>query len=176
MRFAKPSHLEFFRALLVFYGVLGCLVHGIGVIVIAVPLLFPVLGQYGIDPIRFGVLLVMFVGLGQICPPIGINPFVIQSIGDGERGDEVLCTFPCDIVVFTGLFLLMVLPQLALWLPGDRSLPVAGWSRRCCLPPFRSPWSTGKLEYFRTANVRLRLQPDKARLQTNGGNDDNILC
>lgn len=51
----KLSHVEFFFALLVLYSVLGCLVESIGMIVITVPLLFPVLGTYGIDPIWFGV-------------------------------------------------------------------------------------------------------------------------
>lgn len=114
----KLSHVEFFFALLVLYSVLGCLVESIGMIVITVPLLFPVLGTYGIDPIWFGVLLVMFVELGQISPPIGINLFVIQSIWDGELGDVVLGTIPFHIIMFVLLFLLMAFPQLALWLPG----------------------------------------------------------
>jgi C4-dicarboxylate transporter, DctM subunit len=115
------SHLQFFLALLVLYSVLGCLVESIGMIVITVPLLFPVLGQYGIDPVWFGVLLVMFVELGQISPPIGINLFVIQSIWDGELGDVVLGTIPFHVIMFVLLFLLMVFPGLALWLPGHMS-------------------------------------------------------
>ncbi|MEA2745085.1 MAG: C4-dicarboxylate transporter, DctM subunit, partial [Acetobacteraceae bacterium] len=55
------SHFEFFAALFVLYTVLGCLVESIGMIVITVPLLYPVLGSYGIDPIWFGVILVMYV-------------------------------------------------------------------------------------------------------------------
>jgi TRAP-type C4-dicarboxylate transport system permease large subunit len=80
-----------------------------------------VLGQYGIDPIWFGVLLVTFVELGQISPPIGINPFVIQRIWDGELGDVVLGTIPFHIIMLVLLFLLMVFPQLARWLPGHMS-------------------------------------------------------
>ena len=66
------------------YTVLGCLVESLGMIVVTVPLLYPVLLQYGIDPIWFGVILVLFIELGQISPPIGINLFVIQSIWDGK--------------------------------------------------------------------------------------------
>jgi tripartite ATP-independent transporter DctM subunit len=111
------SHFEFFGALFVLYTVLGCLVESIGMIVITVPLLYPVLGKYGIDPIWFGVILVMYVELGQISPPIGINLFVIQSIWDGELGDVVLGTIPFHIIMFVLLFLLTVFPQLSLWLP-----------------------------------------------------------
>jgi C4-dicarboxylate transporter, DctM subunit len=113
------SHLEFFGALFVLYTVLGCLVESIGMIVITVPLLYPVLGHYGIDPIWFGVILVMYVELGQISPPIGINLFVIQSIWDGELGDVVMGTIPFHIIMFVLLFLLAAFPQLALWLPSQ---------------------------------------------------------
>jgi C4-dicarboxylate transporter DctM subunit len=111
------SHFEFFAALFVLYTVLGCLVESIGMIVITVPLLYPVLAKYGIDPIWFGVILVMYVELGQISPPIGINLFVIQSIWDGELGDVVRGTIPFHIIMFVLLFILTAFPQLALWLP-----------------------------------------------------------
>jgi C4-dicarboxylate transporter, DctM subunit len=111
------SHFEFFGALFVLYTVLGCLVESIGMIVITVPLLYPVLAKYGIDPIWFGVILVMYVELGQISPPIGINLFVIQSIWDGELSDVVMGTIPFHIIMLVLLFLLTVFPQLALWLP-----------------------------------------------------------
>ncbi len=113
------SHFEFFAALFVLYTVLGCLVESIGMIVITVPLLYPVLGSYGIDPIWFGVILVMYVELGQISPPIGINLFVIQSIWDGELSDVVMGTIPFHIIMFVLLGLLTVFPALALWLPNQ---------------------------------------------------------
>jgi C4-dicarboxylate transporter, DctM subunit len=113
------SHVQFFAALFVLYSVMGCLVESIGMIVITVPLLYPVLGSYGIDPIWFGVILVMYVELGQISPPIGINLFVIQSIWDGELSDVVMGTIPFHIIMFVLLALLTVFPALALWLPGQ---------------------------------------------------------
>lgn len=111
------SHFEFFLALFVLYTILGCLVESLGMIVITVPLLYPVLLQYGIDPIWFGVILVMFIELGQISPPIGINLFVIQSIWDGKLGDIVMGTIPFHLIMFVLLGILMVWPDIALWLP-----------------------------------------------------------
>ena len=90
----KLSKLEFFLALFVLYTVLGCLVESLGMIVVTVPLLYPVLLQYGIDPIWFGVILVLFIEMGQISPPIGINLFVIQSIWTGKLSDVVMGTIP----------------------------------------------------------------------------------
>ena len=114
---------EFFLALFVLYTVLGCLVESIGMIVITVPVLHPVLLAYGLDPIWFGVLLVLYIELGQISPPIGINLFVIQSIWDGKLHEVVRGTIPFHPIMFVLLGLLMLFPQLALWLPAHRSGP-----------------------------------------------------
>jgi C4-dicarboxylate transporter, DctM subunit len=111
------SRIEFFLALLILYTVLGCLIESLGMIVITVPLIFPVLPSYGIDPLLFGVVLVLFVELGQISPPIGINLFVIQSIWDGKLSEVILGTIPFHLAMFTVLALVMVWPDIALWLP-----------------------------------------------------------
>jgi C4-dicarboxylate transporter, DctM subunit len=111
------TRLEFFLAMFLLYTVLGCLIESIGMIVITVPLVFPVLQNYGIDPILFGVVLVLFVELGQISPPIGINLFVIQSIWDGKLSEVVLGTIPFHLTMFVVLALVILWPDLALWLP-----------------------------------------------------------
>src|SRR4029078_12812796 len=114
----KLSKLEFFFALFVLYTVLGCLVESLGMIVVTVPLLYPVLVQYGIDPIWFGVILVLFIEMGQISPPIGINLFVIQSIWTGKLSDVVMGTIPFHLIMFVLLGLLVLFPDIAMWLPG----------------------------------------------------------
>jgi TRAP-type C4-dicarboxylate transport system permease large subunit len=114
----KLSRLEFFGALFVLYTVLGCLIESLGMIVVTVPLLYPVLLQYGVDPIWFGVILVMFIEMGQISPPIGINLFVIQSIWSGKLADVVMGTIPFHLIMFVLLGLLVLFPDLAMWLPG----------------------------------------------------------
>ncbi|MBN9089944.1 MAG: TRAP transporter large permease [Reyranella sp.] len=113
----KLARLEFFGALFVLYTILGCLVESLGMIVITVPLLYPVLLKYGIDPVWFGIILVLFIELGQISPPIGINLFVIQSIWDGKIGDIVLGTIPFHLIMFLLLAMLVFWPEIALWLP-----------------------------------------------------------
>jgi tripartite ATP-independent transporter DctM subunit len=113
----KLSRLEFFGALFVLYTVLGCLVESLGMIVVTVPLLYPVLLQYGVDPIWFGVILVLFIEMGQISPPIGINLFVIQSIWSGKLSDVVTGTIPFHLIMFVLLGLLVLFPDIAMWLP-----------------------------------------------------------
>jgi C4-dicarboxylate transporter, DctM subunit len=111
------TRIEFFFALFILYTVLGCLIESLGMIVITVPLIFPVLPNYGIDPILFGVVLVLFVELGQISPPIGINLFVIQGIWDGKLSEVILGTIPFHLTMFAVLALVILLPDVALWLP-----------------------------------------------------------
>ncbi|CAG4900025.1 TRAP transporter large permease [Paraburkholderia gardini] len=111
------SRTGFFIALFVLFTLLGALVESLGMIVITVPLLYPLLASYGIDPVWFGVVVVMFIEMGQITPPIGINLFVIQGISRGNLSDVVAGTVPFHALMFVLLILLMFWPQLALWLP-----------------------------------------------------------
>jgi tripartite ATP-independent transporter DctM subunit len=115
------SKLGFFFALLVLFTVLGALVESLGMIVITVPLLYPLLARYGIDPVWFGIIVVLFIEMGQITPPIGINLFVIQSIARGKLSDVVVGTVPFHLLMFVLLGMLVAWPQLALWLPGQVS-------------------------------------------------------
>lgn len=117
------SRTGLFVALFVLYTVLGCLVESLGMIVVTVPLLYPVLVQYGIDPVWFGVILVVFIEMGQISPPIGINLFVIQSIWTGKLKDVVWGTVPFHLLMFVLLLMLMLFPGLALWLPSAAGRP-----------------------------------------------------
>ena len=117
----KLSTFQFYAVLFVLFTVLGCLIESLGMIVITVPLLFPILGKYGIDPILFGVILVIYIELGQISPPIGINLFVIQSIWDGKLSEVVYGTIPFHLIMFVVLVMVMVWPELALWLPQQMS-------------------------------------------------------
>ena len=96
---------------------MGCLIETMGMIVIAVPLLFPVIVTYGIDPVWFGIVVVIFIELGQIHPPLGINLFVIQSLWDGKLSDVILGTIPFQLCMILLLVLMAIWPDITLWLP-----------------------------------------------------------
>ena len=98
--------------------ILGCFVDSMGMMVITVPILLPSLHVYNIDPIWFGILIVLLVELGQVTPPMGMNLFVIKNSSGESLSSVIRGTMP-----FWGLYLfLMVLiyffPQIVLWLPG----------------------------------------------------------
>jgi C4-dicarboxylate transporter, DctM subunit len=111
------SKWEFYIAVFLLYTVMGCLIETMGMIVITVPLLFPVIVAYGIDPVWFGIVVVVFIELGQIHPPLGINLFVIQSLWDGEFKDVILGTIPFQLCMVLLLVLMTIWPDIALWLP-----------------------------------------------------------
>jgi tripartite ATP-independent transporter DctM subunit len=117
----KLTTLQFYLVLFCLFTVLGCLIESLGMIVITVPLLYPILSRYGIDPILFGVVLVIYIELGQISPPIGINLFVIQSIWDGKLSEVVYGTIPFHLIMFVVLAMVIYWPELALWLPTQMS-------------------------------------------------------
>jgi C4-dicarboxylate transporter, DctM subunit len=98
--------------------ILGCFVDSMGMMVITVPILLPSLHVYNIDPIWFGILIVLLVELGQVTPPMGMNLFVIKNISGESLSSVIRGTMP-----FYGLYLLLMaliyfFPQLVLWLPG----------------------------------------------------------
>lgn len=111
------SRFEFILLLFVFYTVLGCLIDSISMIVITVPVLFPVLNQYGFDGIWFGVILVLLIELGQITPPMGLNLFVIQGVWDGRLEEVVRGVVPFYMLIVLMIAIVTLVPSLALWLP-----------------------------------------------------------
>ena len=66
--------------IMLMYLVLGCLMDALAMIILTMPIIFPVIMALGFDPIWFGVIIVMTVELGLIHPPVGMNVFVIKSV------------------------------------------------------------------------------------------------
>ncbi|GAB3679827.1 TRAP transporter large permease [Salinisphaera aquimarina] len=116
------SRLEFIILLFVFYTLLGCLVDSISMIVMTIPVLYPVLGVYGFDGIWFGVILVLLIELGQITPPMGLNLFVIQGVWDGRLGEIVRGVLPFYGLIILMILIVTLLPSLALWLPSHMTV------------------------------------------------------
>ncbi len=105
--------------ILIMYLVLGALMDELAIILVTVPIIYPVMQQLGFDPIWFGVIIVMVTSLGMVLPPVGINVFVINSIArDVSLGRIYLGVMPFVLVDLVRLALLVLFPALALYLPG----------------------------------------------------------
>lgn len=104
--------------IMVMYLVLGCLMDAMAMIILTVPIIFPVVVQLGFDPIWFGVIIVMTVELGLIHPPVGMNVFVIKSV---IKDVSFLTIFkgvlPFVVTDLLRLLILIMFPIIALWLP-----------------------------------------------------------
>jgi len=104
--------------ILVMYIVLGAIMDELAMILLTIPIIYPVIVKLGFDPIWFGVIVVMVVELGMIMPPIGINVFVINSLArDVPLWTIYKGVMPFILSDFVRLTLLAVLPILSTFLP-----------------------------------------------------------
>lgn len=106
-------------AILVVYMLLGCVFDTVAVVMLTVPILFPVIMTLGYDPIWFGVALAITTEMGLITPPIGINVYVVAGVApDIPMGTIFRGIVPFLIPMLFMVFLLFIFPQIALWLVG----------------------------------------------------------
>ncbi|MGN6311906.1 MAG: TRAP transporter large permease [Xanthobacteraceae bacterium] len=104
--------------ILLMYLVLGCLMDAMAMIILTVPIVFPVVTALGFDAIWFGIIIVMTVELGLIHPPVGMNVFVIKSvIKDVSMSTIFAGVLPFVATDLVRLVLLIAFPVLATWLP-----------------------------------------------------------
>ena len=104
--------------IMVMYLVLGCLMDAMAMIILTVPIIYPVILQLGFDPIWFGIIIVMTVELGLIHPPVGMNVFVIKSVvKDVSFMTIVKGVIPFVVTDILRLIILIAFPIIALWLP-----------------------------------------------------------
>ncbi len=104
-------------ALTLFYIVLGCFLDGISAVVLTISVVDPMIRAAGIDPIWFGVFIVVVVETAQITPPIGFNLFVLQGMTGHEIDYVARVSLPFFLLMVLMVVLLVVFPELALWLP-----------------------------------------------------------
>jgi tripartite ATP-independent transporter DctM subunit len=104
--------------IMLMYLVLGCLMDALAMIILTVPIIFPVIKELGFDPIWFGVIIVMTVELGLIHPPVGMNIFVIKSVVEDVKISTIFYgVLPFILTDILRLILLIAFPIIALWLP-----------------------------------------------------------
>jgi C4-dicarboxylate transporter DctM subunit len=108
----------FFCLLFLIYLVVGMFIDGLSIMLLTVPLLYPSFLAMGFDPVWVGVIIVVFIELGALTPPMGLNLFAIQSIAsDRSLADVAMASMPYTIMISLFAFLLYAAPQMALWLP-----------------------------------------------------------
>jgi C4-dicarboxylate transporter, DctM subunit len=104
------------------YMVLGCLMEGLAIMVITLPVIYPMMMNLGFDPIWFGVVITLFMEMSLITPPVGMNVFVISGMArDVPMAVIFRGILPFFLAMVICLILLILAPQIALFLPGTMS-------------------------------------------------------
>ncbi len=106
-------------AMMVIYIVLGTIMEELSMVLLTIPVFFPIVMQLGFDPVWFGVLIVFVVQIGLISPPVGMNLFVLSTLlKNVAMGQIFRGVWPFVAVLSAALVVVMLWPPLALWLPG----------------------------------------------------------
>lgn len=112
------SPLLFFTLLVVIYLLIGIVIDGLSIMLLTVPVLYLPLTAMGFDGVWIGILMVVFIELGALTPPVGLNLFAVQSIAPGATMSSVSwSSLPYCLIILAFAFLLYFFPQIVLWLP-----------------------------------------------------------
>lgn len=104
--------------ILLTYIVLGCFMDSLGMVILTVPVFYPLITQLGFDPVWFGVMMVIVVEMGLISPPVGLNVFVVRGVAPDIPLERIFKgVLPFFGAFLIALALLTAFPSIALWLP-----------------------------------------------------------
>ena len=103
--------------LMIFYIILGMFLDGISAVVLTMAIIEPMIRQAGFDMIWFGIFLVIVVEMAQITPPVGFNLFVLQGMANRDMGFIAKSAFPLFLLMILALILVVIFPEIALWMP-----------------------------------------------------------
>lgn len=97
--------------------VLGCFLEGIAVLVITIPVFMPLIALYGIDPVQFGVIMILCSMLGLLTPPVGMSLYAVSSISGVSIGPLTREMWPYLLGIFLVLLIMTFFSGFSLWLP-----------------------------------------------------------
>ena len=108
--------------LIVIYLILGCLMEGLSIIILTIPITYPLILKMGFDPIWFGVMITVLIEMGLITPPVGVNVFVIAGVAKDVPMYRIFRGIvPFIFAMLVLIALLLSFPQMALYLPHTMS-------------------------------------------------------
>jgi C4-dicarboxylate transporter DctM subunit len=97
--------------------VLGCFMEGIAVLVITIPVFMPLVDKFGIDPIQFGVIMILCSMLGLLTPPVGMSLYTVASISGISVTRLSIALWPYLLGIFIVLLIIAYVPVVSLWIP-----------------------------------------------------------
>ncbi|MEA1967441.1 MAG: TRAP transporter large permease, partial [Thermodesulfobacteriota bacterium] len=108
--------------IILIYFIGGCFMDALALIMLTIPVFFPIVINLGYDPIWFGIIIVLITEMGVITPPVGINVYVVYGVAQRISADITLESIfkgilPFLVAVVVGIIILMIFPQIILFLP-----------------------------------------------------------
>jgi tripartite ATP-independent transporter DctM subunit len=97
--------------------ILGCLMDLAPLLLICTPILLPVVATFGVDPVHFGMIMLLNLGIGLLTPPVGATLFVGCAVGKVTMEEVMRDIWPFYGVMFAVLMLVTYIPAISLWLP-----------------------------------------------------------
>ncbi len=116
------SKFQLIMMLAVFYIVLGCFLDGISMVVLTMGVIMPTVLAAGIDPIWFGIFIVLVVEMAQITPPVGFNLFVLQGMTGRQLPYIAKVALPMFLLMVLAVLLIYFVPGIVTWLPQQMTL------------------------------------------------------
>ena len=103
------------------YLILGCLFDGLSLMVMTLPIVFPLMTNLGFDPVWLGVIITIMIEIGQITPPVGLNLSVLVAVTDNKvgLGETAIATSPYWILLLFGILIVTIFPSIILYIPNN---------------------------------------------------------
>jgi C4-dicarboxylate transporter DctM subunit len=108
--------------LCIIYLILGMFLEVISILLITMPIVYPIVIHMGFNGVWFGVFITLLMEMALITPPVGLNMYVIQGISGDRMIDVIRGVLPFMLLLLIGLLLLWFVPGLAIWLPSGMGL------------------------------------------------------
>ncbi len=104
------------------YIILGFFIETLSMMVLTIPIIFPIIVKLGFNPIWFGIVLILLVETALVTPPVGLNLYVVQGVrGEGSIKDVIVGSIPFVVMMMLMIAILIVFPGISLWLPNKVS-------------------------------------------------------
>jgi len=97
--------------------VIGCFMETLSAIIILGPVLVPLIMSFGIDPVHFGIILILNIEIAFLTPPLGVNLFVAAQLANIKIEQMIVAVLPFIFGLLAMLVVITLLPQISLWLP-----------------------------------------------------------
>lgn len=117
------SAFQLLALLVVFYMILGMFMDAMSMLVLTVPIAVPMVMAVGVDPVWFGIFIIVMCEIALITPPVGMNLFVVQGVrvDGGSFGDVIKGAIPYVFIMLFFTFLIILVPDIVMWLPRSMS-------------------------------------------------------